>query len=431
MKSLLILFFTLLLNINFVRATDLNDIHDIANPKPKGVASSLALKSSTKKPSKKEIYRFIQARYSSQPKLWSISLPEAPLFPRDCCYSLTMGPRLLGGDASRVVRTADGGLITLARHISGAYPVFKLHDGIISIKLNGAMLHPTRKIVSKNRRMMSKFLLQQSLLNPLILSSSKQMNRRNWESKGKPVAVLQLLSHGGKTLTLYYHEFKSPEQVIQELVFKKTVYFGEKLNNEIQEISEGESFQQLTTIKEHLVEVPQNLRLKKKKKVRNEVTVFVKKEDDDRDDMEGFKRSLLGAAYFPEELDPRTKSISLVSLAHFKFIHRQLADALFYGHPLASQYLKEIISICNAPLEDENSYQNFYHIPDIDLGNYKQYSVPIKAHSATIEVIEEGEQEEDINQEIDLPSYSQEMGDYFSDLIKQNPEERRKKLKEL
>jgi len=434
MKSLLILF-ALLLNISFVRAADLNDIHDIAKPKSKGVASSLELKSSVKRPSAKEMYGLIQTEYSSRQKLWSISSDQLPLFSRDCWYSLTVGSQLLGG-APRVVKTPDGGVIISARHTSWSQPMLKLYNDNIFIKLNGAVLRPTHKVVSKSSRMMSKSLRQQSLLNPLILSSSKQMNRRNWESKGKPVAVLQLLSRGGKTLTIYYCEVKNPTQVIQELVSKKTVYFGEKLNNEIQEINEEKSFRQLTAIqlnaiKEHLVEVSQDLRLKKKKKVRDEVTIFVKKEDDDSNDVEGFRRAFLGAAYFPEELDPRTKSTPLVSLAHFKFIHRQLADALFYGHPLASKYLKQVMSICNAPLEGNDSYTNHYNIPDIDLNKYKQYLLPIKAHSATVEVIEEGAQEEDINQEIDFPSYSKEMGDYFSELIKQNPEERRKKLKEL
>jgi len=227
---------------------------------------------------------------------------------------------------------------------------------------------------------------------------------------------------------------KSPEKIMQELLSKKFKYFGDNLSGKIQKIREGKSFQELTSIKKYLIELPQVRSLKKKKKARNEVTVFVKKEDDDSSDAEGFKRSLLGAAYFPEELDPRTKSISLVSLAHFKFIHRQLADALFYGHPLASQYLKEIVSICNAPLEDEDSYQNFYHIPDIDPDNYKpyvfQFPLPFKEQDDAVAEVQDT-QEEDINQEIDFPSYSQEMGEYFQELLDQgqSPEKRNKKRK--
>jgi len=227
---------------------------------------------------------------------------------------------------------------------------------------------------------------------------------------------------------------KSSEKIMQELLSKKFKYFGDNLSGEIQKIREGKSFQELTSIKEYLVEPPQVRSLKKKKKVRNEVTIFVKKEDDDRDDAEGFKRSLLGAAYFPEELDPRTKSTPLVSLARFKFIHRQLADALFYEYPLASQYLKQVMSICNAPLEENSSYKNSYHIPDIDPGNYKQYlfqfPLPFEEQDDAAAEVQDT-QEEDINQEIDFPSYSKEMGDYFQQLLaqEQSPEKRNKKRK--
>lgn len=235
------------------------------------------------------------------------------------------------------------------------------------------------------------------------------------------------------------------DAVIQELLSQKFYYFGEDLNDKIQEIRENGSFKDLTSseIESSLatmkaVESEEGAKEQKDDEDgRVSVTVFVKKELKEFKDLEktqkdqSLRDAFSATAYFPEELDPRTKSFPLVSLAYFKFIHRQLSDAYFYGHPLAGRYLKEIAGICNLPLHvgdadgfvfDINKFNN-----NGDLSKYDQYSISIKRHKPETQVEQADIHGEDINQEINFPAYSKEVGMYFQELLEQNPEERYKK----
>jgi len=186
------------------------------------------------------------------------------------------------------------------------------------------------------------------------------------------------------------------EQVIQELLSREFSYFGEGLNDQVQAIRESKPFKELTGIKKSLMGV-QSSNPKRKKRTseggeqkgrRVEVTIFVKHVDDDQNKDNGFKKALLGAAYFPKELDPRTKSLPLTRLSDFKFLHRQLADAVFYEHPLAGIYLREIAGICNVPLDNPidspDFYKRFYDTDDVDLRDYNEYVLkfilPVKNH---------------------------------------------------
>ena len=150
------------------------------------------------------------------------------------------------------------------------------------------------------------------------------------------------------------------DQLINKLLSLKFTYFGDDLNNRIQEIKKSEEWQ-LCDFKEYLTNYMYNDH-NKKDNIR--VSVYVEK---DKMNNQEIGNSLIAAAYFPEELDPETKTSPIANLSKFKFIHRQLADVLSYGHPLARKYLKMIMSICNVPLDDPEFMNNFYYVADSDL----------------------------------------------------------------
>ncbi len=215
-------------------------------------------------------------------------------------------------------------------------------------------------------------------------------------------------------------------EIIQNLFSKKFHYFGEKLNKEIQDIKNSDNFNRLTGIKETLEEMSKAPSTSDKENPGVKVTVFVKNNssEENREDEE-LKKALLGAAYFPKELDPQTASCSLLSYAWLKFIQRQLADADFYGNPLAKRYLKQIASVCEVPLEGK-FYQDFYTKSHTNLDEYTKYIVFFKlpAYENGVEAVEE----EDINEKITFSANSPELEEYFLNLvsIERNPERRNK-----
>ena len=227
----------------------------------------------------------------------------------------------------------------------------------------------------------------------------------------------------------------SEQTTIEEMLSQKFYYFGEELNREIQKIKEK-------TFKRPLVESLPSLAYKKRKESndgseieqkedRVDVTVFVKKEHELKKHEEGFKRALLAAAYFPEQLEPRPEPLTISSnFARYKFVHRQLADALFYDHPLAKKYLKQVASLCKIPLSDSRFYKDVYSGADEDMSQYTSYLIRFNLSHSIKEKLNaeevEGE-EEGITQKIDLPFYSKEVGDYFQGLIDQNPESENRK----
>jgi len=156
--------------------------------------------------------------------------------------------------------------------------------------------------------------------------------------------------------------------------------------------------------------------------------------DDDQNKDNGFKKALLGAAYFPKELDPLTKSLPLTRLSDFKFLHRQLADAVFYEHPLAGIYLREIAGICNVPLDNPidspDFYKRFYDTDDVDLRDYNEYVLkfilPVKNHPEGAQAEQtDVAKKENINEKITFPSYSRGLKKYFRNLLEQSPEKRK------
>lgn len=222
---------------------------------------------------------------------------------------------------------------------------------------------------------------------------------------------------------------KSTKQTIQDLLSRKFDSFGERLNDQIQTISEGTPFKELTAtdVKEYLTSSSQGSINENKEDV-SEVTIFItKKKEAEADtglDDEECRRAILGAAYFPEELDPATNTSSLVSLSKFEFIHRQLADARAYGHPLAQKYLDDIMAICNVPSHDD-SFRAFCCILDPDLSNYDRYVIPVTLPPFDQDA--ENTNKKDLYKRIEFAPYSKEVLNYFKKLIdsKQHPEERR------
>jgi hypothetical protein len=202
-----------------------------------------------------------------------------------------------------------------------------------------------------------------------------------------------------------------PHKIIQELLSQKFIYFGDTLNDKIQTIKNKKSFQELTgiAIKEYLSKESQDNHFGKKEDIAK-VTIFI--ENNETND-ETLRKNLIASAYFPEELDPQTKTSPLVSLSKFKFIHRQLADAFCYGHPLARKFLKEIISVCNVPLSnDHNIYNNFYHIRDDNLENYNAYVLLINLPN-----INNDTNDNNINKKITFRPYSLKSLIYFQKLL--------------
>jgi len=65
------------------------------------------------------------------------------------------------------------------------------------------------------------------------------------------------------------------------------------------------------------------------------------------------------------------------------------------------------------------------------LSEYDEYPLSIKRHKSEAEDEQADVQEEDINQKISFPSYSEEVGEYFQGLLdeSQHPEERYKRKK--
>jgi len=213
----------------------------------------------------------------------------------------------------------------------------------------------------------------------------------------------------------------SIDKIVQELLTQKFKYFGNKLSDRIQSIRKSDSFQNL--IADDIEEYLKRVALLNNKEANNtnvRITVYIEK---DKSNGEGFKKALLASAYFPEELDPQTKTSPLVSLSKFKFIHKQLADALCYNHPLARKYLNQIISVCNVPLDNAEFCNNYYCVTTVNLENCISYSVPVIVSYSE----ENNDESEGINEAIKFRSYSKKLLKYFQELLdpNQHPEMRK------
>jgi len=228
--------------------------------------------------------------------------------------------------------------------------------------------------------------------------------------------------------------------VIQELLSQKFCHFGEKLNREIQRLKEETPFQKLSSIRKSIEDQssPRSKRRKEGDGIEQKedgatVAVFVKKAKKENDAKEkydedkAFKQALLAAAYFPKELETRGDPLTIIPgrLVPLKYIHRQLADALFYNHPLARQYLREASNLCNMPLDDSEFYSKIYDGDDEPIDQYDQYILPVKS----LEVSGVKDEEADTEEAINFPFDSRETLDYFQALIveDQHPEKRIKK----